>query len=95
MQVSGLRDSSPEPWSVGEPVAVDHRDLLEVVGKDPCGQEARHPGTHHDGVGVRPAGASAPAMNQSGQPTHLFLPEEDRIEPNVGAERELGAARRR
>ena len=55
-----------------------------MVGKDPCGQEARHPGTHHDGVGVRPAGASAPATNQSGQPTHLFLPEEDRIEPNVG-----------
>ena len=54
-----------------------------MVGKDPCGQEAGHPGTHHDGVGVRPAGASAPVMNQSRQPTHLFLPEEERIEPNV------------
>ena len=46
----GLGDSRPEARPAGEPVALDHRDLLEVSGQDPRGQQARHPGAEHDGV---------------------------------------------
>jgi hypothetical protein len=63
MQMPGLWDPSPEPGSIGEPVAVDHRDLLEMVGQDPGGQQACHPGAYHDGVGAFPAGGVPADLN--------------------------------
>jgi hypothetical protein len=65
----GLWHASPEAWLVREPVAVDHRDLLEMAGQDLCGQQTRHPCTHHDGVGALPAGGVA-AANRSGCLAH-------------------------
>ena len=69
----GLRHSLPEPRLVGEPVAVDHRDLLKVVGEGPGGQQACHPGTNHDGVGALPTRGLATDMIQSEQLTHPLL----------------------
>ena len=61
--MAGLRDPAPEGWPVGEPVAVDHRDPLEVAGQDPGRQQPGHPGAQHNSVGALPADGVVAAVH--------------------------------
>src|SRR5829696_7570226 len=67
MEMPGLGDPRPEARVFGESIAVDHRDLLEVAGQDPCRQQAGHPSTQHHGVGALSAGGIAAEL------THWLL----------------------
>jgi hypothetical protein len=80
MEMPGLWHPRPEARVLREPVAVDHRDLPEVTGQDPCRQQAGHPSTEHDGVGALPAGGVAAEL------THWLLQckRKQRIELVVG-----------
>jgi hypothetical protein len=69
VQVARLRHPLADVRAVGQPVPLDHGDLVEVLAEHACGQDAGHAPADHNGVAQSVLGHDDSPLEWSGPAT--------------------------